>query len=313
MGRGLSVKLNDRNVNLLLDTGAGGIIVGREIAEKAGLTRVAALRFGGIGDNGLQSGYMAVADHIRIGELEFKDCLILVSDSRSVVNGDGLIGSNVFANYLIDIDYPDMRLKLSPLPKRPEDAVAPQSLNSEGAEQGNTEQQPDDEIEPASTQQKISAITPPTPSQPPKDRYIAPEMINWTKVFRFGHAMLVPTYVNDSKAMLFELDTGAFRNTLSLRAARQVSGQISSDSTMRIHGLNGAVKDVYESKAILRFGRVQLPNLDTVTFDLSKISRQTGTEVSGFLGFAVLRLLEIKLDYRDGLVDFEYDPKRARY
>jgi hypothetical protein len=138
-------------------------------------------------------------------------------------------------------------------------------------------------------------------------------MINWTKVFRFGHAMLVPTYVNDSKAMLFELDTGAFRNTLSLRAARQVSGQISSDSTMRIHGLNGAVKDVYESKAILRFGRVQLPNLDTVTFDLSKISRQTGTEVSGFLGFAVLRLLEIKLDYRDGLVDFEYDPKRARY
>jgi tetratricopeptide (TPR) repeat protein len=313
MGRGLSVKLNDRNVNLLLDTGAGGIIVGREIAEKAGVTRVAALRFGGIGDNGLQSGYTAVADHIRIGELEFKDCLIVVSDNRSVVNGDGLIGANVFANYLIDIDYPDMRLKLSTLPKRPEDAAAPVSLNSEGAEQGNTEQKPDDETEPTPAQQKTSTATAPASSRLPKDRYIAPEMVTWTKVFHFGHAMLVPTYVNNSKAMLFELDTGAFRNTLSLRAAREAGGQVSSDSNMRIHGLNGAVKNVYESKAVLRFGRLQLPNLDTVTFDLSKVSRQTGTEVSGFLGFAMLRLLEIKLDYRDGLVDFEYDPKRVRY
>jgi hypothetical protein len=37
-----------------------------------------------------------------------------------------------------------------------------------------------------------------------------------------------------------------------------------------------------------------------------------GTEVSGFLGFATLKVLEVKLDYRDGLVDFEYDPKRVR-
>jgi hypothetical protein len=48
-----------------------------------------------------------------------------------------------------------------------------------------------------------------------------------------------------------------------------------------------------------------------VTFDLSALSRQTGTEISGFLGFAMLRMLEIRLDYRDGLVDFRYDPKRV--
>ena len=50
--------------------------------------------------------------------------------------------------------------------------------------------------------------------------------------------------------------------------------------------------------------------MEVVTFDLSPESRRLGTEVSGFLGFDMLRLLEIKLDYRDGLVDFEYDPKR---
>jgi hypothetical protein len=45
-----------------------------------------------------------------------------------------------------------------------------------------------------------------------------------------------------------------------------------------------------------------------VTFDMSSISKSTGTEVSGILGFAMLRILQIKIDYRDGLVDFIYNP-----
>ena len=137
-------------------------------------------------------------------------------------------------------------------------------------------------------------------------------MANWTKVFRFGHGMLVPTIVNDSKPMLFGLDTGAFSNILSLRAGRQV-GKVSSEDRVRVRGLNGEVNKVYSSsKATLRFGHLQQPNLDIITLDLSTVSRHTGTEVSGFLGFAMLRLLEVKLDYRDGLVDFEYDPKRVQ-
>jgi hypothetical protein len=61
----------------------------------------------------------------------------------------------------------------------------------------------------------------------------------------------------------------------------------------------------------LRFGHLQQPNLGILTLDLSTLSRHTGTEVSGLLGFEMLRVLEVKLDYRDGLVDFEYDPKRV--
>ena len=45
-GIGLSVKLNDRNAHLLLDTGAGGIMVSRKVAEKAGLTPISAVHFG---------------------------------------------------------------------------------------------------------------------------------------------------------------------------------------------------------------------------------------------------------------------------
>ncbi len=158
-GIGLSVRLNDRNVHLLLDTGAGGIMVTRKFAEKAGLTIISAAHYGGIGDKGLQSGYTAVADHIRVGELEFQDCVVSVSDKGSVADEDGLIGADVFGRYLVDIDLPGMRLKLSPLPKRPEDTVAPTSLNSEGEEQANAEQKEDSVKEGASKDQN----SPPPP------------------------------------------------------------------------------------------------------------------------------------------------------
>ena len=46
-----------------------------------------------------------------------------------------------------------------------------------------------------------------------------------------------------------------------------------------------------------------------MTLDLSAVSKSTGTEVSGILGFEMLRILQVKIDYRDGLVDFVYDPK----
>jgi tetratricopeptide (TPR) repeat protein len=310
-GIGLSVRLNDRNVHLLLDTGAGGIMVNHRLAEKAGLTRIAALHFGGIGDKGLQSGYTAVADHIRIGELEFQDCVVSVSDKGSVADEDGLIGADVLGAYLIDIDLPGMRLKLSPLPKRPEDTVAPKSLNSEGEEQANAEQKEESATEPTTQEPK----TPPPTAKParrlPKDRFIAPEMADWTKVFRFGHSILVPTSVNDSKAMLFGLDTGAFSNLLSVRAGRLVA-KVNSEDRVQVHGLNGNVDKVYSSEnATLRFGHFQQSNLGIITLDLSSVSRHTGTEVSGFLGFAMLRQLEVELDYRDGLVDFKYDPKRV--
>ncbi len=169
-GIGLSANLNDQNVRLLLDTGAGGIVVSRTIAEKAGLTRVSTVRFGGIGDKGLQNGYTAVADRIRIGDLEFQDCLVTVSNQRSLADGDGLIGADVFGDYVVDIDFPGERLKLSPLPKRPEDTVAPQSLNSEGEEQANAEQR-----KTARPNRPQSSRNPPRPV--PRERAACPEIV----------------------------------------------------------------------------------------------------------------------------------------
>jgi hypothetical protein len=137
-------------------------------------------------------------------------------------------------------------------------------------------------------------------------------MVNWTKVFRFGHLMLVPTVVGDSKPMLFLLDTGFFTSILSLRAGREVS-KVYSEDRVGIGGLSGRVKRIYTSReATLNFGHLQQKANGILTLDLSTQSRQAGTEVSGILGFETLNHLEVKLDYRDGLVDFEYDPQRQK-
>ena len=76
-------------------------------------------------------------------------------------------------------------------------------------------------------------------------------------------------------------------------------------------GLSGNVSNVYlAEKADLVFGHLAQKNQEMVTFDLSDISRRLGTEVSGVLGFDLLHMLQVKIDYRDGLVDFGYDPSR---
>ena len=310
-GYGLIVKLNGRDARLQLDTGASGIVIGRKFAEKAGLTRISEERYLGIGDKGLQSGYAALADHIRVGELEFENCIVHVSERASVTNEDGLVGADVFASYLIDIDIPDGKLRLSPLPKRPAEPETVPTLKTEEDQPASAEEKPESE-----TEEKTEASSAPkTPAAPaarrlPMDRYVAPEMAKWTPVFRFGHAILMPTHVNDSPSMLFMIDTGANVNVLSERAAKQVT-KTSTDPYSHVKGLSGDVGNVYRaSTATLVFGHLAQKNQNMVTFDLSNISRHLGTEVSGLLGFDLLHMLQVKIDYRDGLVDFAYDPSR---
>jgi hypothetical protein len=320
-GIGLTTKINNVPLNLQFDTGAGGIMVSRKVGERAKLTRISAGHYVGVGDKGQQTGYLALADHIQIGELQFQDCVVFVSDKSSVGNEDGLIGADVFASYLVDIDMPGMRLVLSQLPPRPDDIPAPASLNSEGeSELAHAAKGEPADAKPAtdpasSAPSAASASHPPSTRLPstrlPKDRYIAPEMSRWTQIYRIGHDILVPTTVNDSPSSLFLLDTGAFDNVVAIRAGQQAA-KVKSSFGIKITGLSGDVKKVYHAKVTLRFGHLQQSNVDTITLDLSKISHQTGTEISGLLGFTMLQMLDLKLDYRDGLVNLTFDPAKVQ-
>lgn len=87
---------------------------------------------------------------------------------------------------------------------------------------------------------------------------------------------------------------------------------LKSDPTLiPVNGISGEVSKTYSAdKATLQFGNIREPNQDIVAFDLSGISKDLGVEVSGFLGFSTFRQLEMKIDYRDGLVEFIYDPSK---
>lgn len=307
-GYALSVALNGSKSNLMLDTGASGILVKRSIAERAGITKLAETKVWGVGDKGPKSAYVGTANSIRIGELEFQNCPVEVMEGRSVAGEDGLIGADVFAAFLVEIDFPGEQLKLSELPKRPGQGDSQLALKNE--------EDDFDDIEAASRSEAAEDTGPGKTSSSgkfsgPRDSYTAPEMQSFTRVYRFGHHLLIPTKVGDAPFKLFLLDTGAWTNSISPQAAREVT-KLRGDDTI-VKGISGSVRQVYSaSDAVLQFGRLRHENQDMLSFDTSSISESNGAEVSGFLGFSLLRLLDIKIDYRDGLVDFNYDPNRLQ-
>lgn len=280
-GYGLKVDINGAKGKLLLDSGASGILINRKMAEKAGVQSMARTDFHGIGDKGTIGGFIGIANSIKIGTLEFQGCIVEVSDKTSVADEDGIIGADVFNAFLVDIDFPNYKFHLTPLPPMP--------LPS------------DNEKALVAKYPKIGRF---------RDRVIPPEFKDFTPIYRFNHMLLIPTRINDLPSKFFLIDTGAFSDTISPQAAREAT-KVRSDSNIKVKGLNGAVKNVFTADELtLTFSHFRQPAKDMIAFDTTGLSNSAGVEVSGFLGFAMLYQMDLKIDYRDGLVDFGYDPNR---
>ena len=203
-GYGLEVKVNGTSSKLLLDTGAGGILINSKIAEKAGVQRIVEHDVKGIGSKGPAGGYVGYADSVTIGELEFENCYVEVVEKNRSLDEDGLIGADVFSHYLVDINLPDAKFKLTELPPIPDQPAEEAALESR-----------------KSSNYRLH------------DRYTAPEMKSYTQIFRFGHSLLIPTAVNELPYKLFMIDTGAFDNTITPETGREAS-KLYSDPNMRV-------------------------------------------------------------------------------
>jgi predicted aspartyl protease len=137
------------------------------------------------------------------------------------------------------------------------------------------------------------------------DRTVSPQMESATRVFRFGHLLLVPARVGNASNRLFVLDTGAASTLISYELAATVSN-VNHDDKTALRGLNGRVGDVYQTgNLVLEFAGFVQKNLGMTAFDTWQLSHRLGTEISGFLGLPVLDLFTLTIDYRDGLVKFE--------
>jgi Flp pilus assembly protein TadD len=287
---GLHVFLNNREASLEVDTGASGLLVNRAVAERAGLKTAARTQLWGIGDEGAQGGFIAQVDAIKIGSLEFHNCTVTVTDRKDVLGIDGLIGTDVFSNYLVTLDYPVNKMLLAPLPQRPNDNASPATLNTDTGDQGAS-----------------------ASKSGPQDRYIDPSMKGYVPFFRVGHDIIIPVALNHKVEHLFLVDTGNFSSSISPEAAREVT-KVKGGEPVTIKGLSGNVAKVSSGDAVLfQFAGIQQQNNDLISYDTSRLTRYAGFEISGFLGSTILNELTISIDYRDGMIKFDYDIRHGRH
>ena len=98
---------------------------------------------------------------------------------------------------------------------------------------------------------------------------------------------------------------------ISPEAAREVT-RVSGNEMQRVKGISGEVKKVYEADNVqVSFGGVAQMTPGMTSIDTSAISRGTGVEISGVIGFPMLRELVVTIDYRDDVIHVVYDPKHG--
>ena len=192
-GFGLYVKFNGSERTLELDSGASGIVLSRAAASRLKLEHEEKFMAGGVGDQGGIQTATAHVDSIRIGGLEFKHCPVAIFEKRDNLGIDGLIGTDFFDKFLVTLEFPARKVRLNPLPKRPGETA------EESSPIGDND---------------VPVF---------HDRYIAPEMKDWSMIWRSGHDLLLPVSIGAAKDKLFIIDTGAASMLISPAAAREVT------------------------------------------------------------------------------------------
>jgi tetratricopeptide (TPR) repeat protein len=239
---------------LTVDTAASGLYISRTLADSLGLQHA----------EGAPAGTVQ-ADSIHIGALEFQNCMVGVSDTPFAQGVDGFIGTDVFAPYLVSLNFPQEKLELEPLPHRPDEQKNPL----------------------------------------PGDRYSGQGLKSYAPVYHKSQYLLVPVMIDKKDRRLFVLDTGIRLSTMTPEVAHSVSGTRLNftNSVATVSGSKLQIyRDSFDLQfANLSLDHKD----HILEFDPSTIEQSAGMEVAGMLGFDILQSLVIHIDYRDGLVGFD--------
>lgn len=208
---------------LLVDTGAGGVLLASGIARKDKLKQLNETFVTGVGDEGPREGYAMLAETMTFDGLEFRNCVVETLDKDHVGDGiDGIIGTGVFSSFLIRLDLPDRELQLTSHPAGP--------------------------CQPTCWE---------------KDWGASKEGESLFQIHVIRGKIVVEGLVNDSETGQFVIDTGATNNLLSSRLAarldigsaapgkvRGISGAVSnlrriSETTLQLGGVRQLNRDLY--------------------------------------------------------------------
>jgi Flp pilus assembly protein TadD/predicted aspartyl protease len=272
-GMGLTIVIKGVKSELLVDTGAGGLLVSSSFAAKAGIQRIGGSKIGGLGNAGDADAWVGYADSMRVGNIEFRNIIVKVKEKGSVGESDGLIGTDIFKRFLVDVNIYQGRIDLDPLPGPAWDGFTPVD-RYEGREL-------------AQFTQIFEA----------GHLLLIPTLVS-------------EKLQSEQTNCLFLIDTGAEFNDISTNLAPGVT-KVRSNHSMAVSGVSGRVKMVYQAdRVVLQFGSFRQTNLGLTSLDETRPSRAAGLEVSGTLGLPVLSMFQsFTIDYRDAKINFDYKPR----
>jgi tetratricopeptide (TPR) repeat protein len=271
-GLALRLTLNQKEtVKLLLDTGASGISVSPKLAEKAGLQVISGetSEAKGIGDQKASSAVSYIASQVQAGDVIFDDYPVAVFRSAQSTDFDGLIGADVFARFLVKIDFPQLEMLLEP--------------RADAGAENEDEAQPVDAGDPLPGFFRIIRFG---------DHLAIPTRIEGGRP--------------GVHSALFLLDSGSTSNLIDTETARQSAG-VSEDARITVKGLQGKVdKTSRADRVSLTFAGFRQDNPDLIAISLEKMSDSMGAGFGGILGMPVLGSLAVTIDYRSGTVKLDY-------
>ena len=139
----------------------------------------------------------------------------------------------------------------------------------------------------------------------PETAISRPSLRSYTPVYHKNQYLLVPVMIDKKDRGLFVLDTGIRLSTMTPEVAHSVSGTRLNftNSVTTVSGSKLQIyRDSFDLQfANLSLDHKD----HILEFDPSTIEQNAGMEVAGMLGFDILQSLVIHIDYRDGLVGFD--------
>lgn len=254
-----------------------------------GNARSAVMNLGGNTDDVLSSGgrtryYATKLDSIKIGDVEFKNCVVRVVDEPadmpdySNTAATGTIGLGFFSDFLVRVDMPAEKMTLTPLP-----GPTPERDDRGLPTWSNVGASPNKDV-PSMNGGEWGQY----------NRTIAAHMREWTPYFRFRDDILFATKVGAGQDRLFLFNTEA----LNSRLAASASGTADKLETV-MHG-NAPFKGYF----MLYGGLLERRDAWTaIRFD--RPSRKINVEISGMISQSGLRQVPFTFDLRDNLAQFE--------
>jgi len=110
-------------LRLVLDSGAGFIVMGAKAARSAGICAESEMELVGLGSRPARVGR---AETVEIGPVRFRNCRVAVVDGNVIEGADGVIPLSLFSDFLLRLNLPEKMLELIPYP-RGQDPASPSS------------------------------------------------------------------------------------------------------------------------------------------------------------------------------------------